>query len=145
MVALWLAWGDEAIGTYIVNSAFNESVCLLSWRYCCVWSAEKLYAWTLARSKSRKYLRTFLCPRISFCPFSSSRFHVKKDMYKSLSLPSGVDSALRSCMLHSEKSDLRIILRCPRQFNNKLRIWYRVFVKQPGLRMTGTAASRKQE
>ena len=47
--------------------------------------------------------------------------------------------------LQSEKSDLRIILRCPGPLNNKLRIWYRVFVKQPGLRMTGTAASRKQE
>ena len=60
IVALWLAWGDEAIGTYTVNSAFNESVCLLSWRYCYVWSAEKLYAWTLARSKSVKEVLTYL-------------------------------------------------------------------------------------
>ena len=41
-------------------------------------------------NQSRKYLRTFLCHRISFCPFSSSPFLAEKDMYKSLSLPSGV-------------------------------------------------------
>ena len=60
IVALWLAWGDEAIGTYTVNSAFNETVCLLSWRYCYVWSVEKLYTWTLARSKSVKEVLTYL-------------------------------------------------------------------------------------
>ena len=56
-----------------------------------------------AVNQSRKYLRTFLCHRISFCPFPSSSFLVKKDMYKSLSLPSGVDSALRSCVTKREK------------------------------------------
>ena len=45
-------------------------------------------------NQSRKVLRTFLCKRISFCPFSSSPFLAKEDMYKSLSLPSGVDSAI---------------------------------------------------
>ena len=60
IVALWLAWGDEAIGTYTVNSAFNETVCLLSWRYCYVWSAQKLYTWTLVRSKSVKEVLTYL-------------------------------------------------------------------------------------
>ena len=94
-------------------------------------------------NQSRKYLRTFLCHRISFCPFSSSPFLAKKDMYKSLSLPSGVDSALRSCVTKREKW-LEIHITVPSTIN-KLRIWYRVFVKQPGLRMTGTAASRKQE
>ena len=54
-------------------------------------------------NQSRKYLRTFLCHRISFCPFSSSPFLAKKDTYKSLSLPSGVDSALRSCVTKREK------------------------------------------
>ena len=145
MVALWLTWGDEAIGTYTVNSAFNESVCLLSWRYWYVWSAEKLYAWTLARSKSKKYLRTFPLSQdffLSFFFFPISR--KKKDMYKSLSLPSGVDSVLRSCVTKREKW-LEIHITLPSRLNDKLRIWYRVFVKQPGLRMTGTAASRKQE
>ena len=33
-------------------------------------------------NQSRKYLRTFLCHRISFCLFSSSPFLAKKDMYK---------------------------------------------------------------
>ena len=33
-------------------------------------------------NRSRKYLRTFLCHRISFCLFSSSPFLAKKDMYK---------------------------------------------------------------
>ena len=94
-------------------------------------------------NQSRKYLRTFLCHRISFCPFSSSPFLAKKDMYKSLSLPSGVDSALRSCVTKREKW-LEIHITVPSTIN-KLRIWYHVFVKQPGLRMTGTAASRKQE
>ena len=127
IVALWLAWGDEAIGTYTVNSAFNESVCLLSWRYCYVWSAEKLFAWPLPGvNQSRKYLRTFLCHRISFCPFSSSPL-----------LPSGVDSALRSCVTKREKW-LEILITV-------IWIWYHVFVEQPGLRKTGTAASLKQE
>ena len=54
-------------------------------------------------NQSRKYLRTFLCHRISFCPFSSFPFLAKKDMYKSLSLLSGVDSALRSCVTKREK------------------------------------------
>ena len=54
-------------------------------------------------NQSRKYLRTFLCHRISFCPFSSSLFLAKNDMYKSLSLPSGVDRALRSCVTKREK------------------------------------------
>ena len=94
-------------------------------------------------NQSRKYLRTFLCQRISFCPFSSSPFLAKKDMYKSLSLPSGVDSALRSCVTKREKW-LEIHITVPSTIN-KLRIWYHVFVKQPGLRMTGTAVSRKQE
>ena len=55
-------------------------------------------------NQSKKYLRTFLCHRISFRPFSSSPFLAKEDMYKSLSLPSGVDSALRSCVKKREKS-----------------------------------------
>ena len=149
MVALWLPWGDEAIGTYTVNSAFNESVCLLSWRYCYVWSAQKpLYAWTLARSESVKEVLTYLslsplCHRISFCPFSSSPFLAEKDMYKSLPLPSDVDRTLRRCVTKREKW-LEIHIKVPSTIN-KLRIWYHVFVKQPGLRMTGTAASRKQE
>ena len=54
-------------------------------------------------NQSEKYLLTFLCKRISFCPFSSSPFLAKEDMYKSLSLPSGVDSALRSCFTKREK------------------------------------------
>ena len=55
-------------------------------------------------NQSRKYLSTFLCHRISFCPFSSSPFLAKnKGMYKALSLPSGVDSALRSCVTKREK------------------------------------------
>ena len=33
-------------------------------------------------NRSKKYLRTFLCHRISFCLFSSSPFLAKKDMYK---------------------------------------------------------------
>ena len=33
-------------------------------------------------NRSRKYLRIFLCHRISFCLFSSSLFLAKKDMYK---------------------------------------------------------------
>ena len=68
-------------------------------------------------NQSRKSLLTFLCHRISFCPFYSSPFLTKKDMYKSLSLPSGVDSALGSCVT-SEKRDLRFILRCPQQLIN---------------------------
>ena len=64
-------------------------------------------------NQSRKYLRTFLCHRIPFCPFSSSPFLAKKDMHKSLSVPSDVDSVLRS-----EKSDLRFILRCPQKLIN---------------------------
>ena len=56
-----------------------------------------------AVNQSRKHLRTFFCHRISFCPFSSSPFFAKKDMYKSLSQPSGGDSALRSCVTKREK------------------------------------------
>ena len=41
-------------------------------------------------NQSRKYLRTFLCHRISYSPFSSSPFLAEKDMYKSLSLLLGV-------------------------------------------------------
>ena len=84
----------------------------------------------LGVNQSRKYLRTFLCHRISFCPFSSSPFLAKKDMYKSLSLPSGVDSALRSCVKKREKW-LEIHITVPSTIN-KLRIWYLVFVKQAG-------------
>ena len=76
-------------------------------------------------NQSRKYLRTFLCHRISFCPFSSSSFLAKKAMYKSLSLPSGVDSALRSCVTKREKW-LEIHITVPSTIN-KLRIWYHVF------------------
>ena len=54
-------------------------------------------------NQTKDYLRTFLCPRISFCPFSSSPLLAKKDMYKSFSLPSGVDSALGSCVTKREK------------------------------------------
>ena len=54
-------------------------------------------------NQSRKYIRTFLCHRISFCPFSSSPFLAKKDMHKSLSVPSGVDSVFRSCVTKREK------------------------------------------
>ena len=148
IVALWLAWGDEAIGTYTVNSAFNESVCLLSWRYCYVWSAEKLYAWTLARSKSVKEV-------LIYVPFSLTGF-----LFVLSLLPHFSQKKIRInrflCLLaltarwgvalQSEKSDLGFKLQCPQQLN-KLRIWYRVFVKQPGLciNVTGTAASRKQE
>ena len=62
----------------------------------------------LGVNQSRKYLRTFLCHRISVCRFirfSSSPFlaKMKKDMYKSLSPPSGVDSALRRCVTKREK------------------------------------------
>ena len=45
-------------------------------------------------NQSKRYLRTFLCHRISFRPFSSPPFLAKDDTYKSLSLPSGVDSAI---------------------------------------------------
>ena len=123
----------------------NESVCLLSWRHCYVWSAQKLYAWTLARSKSVKEVLTYLSLSqdffLSFFFLPISRR--KKGMYESLSLPSGVDSALRSCVTKREKW-LEIRITVPLTIN-KLRIWYHVFVKQPGLRMTGTAVSRKQE
>ena len=56
-------------------------------------------------NQSEKYLLTFLCKRISFCSFffDSSPFLAKEDMYKSLSLPSGADSALRSCVTKREK------------------------------------------
>ena len=53
-------------------------------------------------NQSRKYLRTFLCHRISFCPFSSSPFLAKKRYVKSASLPSGIDRALRSCVTKRE-------------------------------------------
>ena len=76
----------------------NESVCLLS----CIVMFDRPKNSMLGPlpgvNQSRKYLRTFLCHRISFCPISSSPFLAKKDMYKSLSLPSGDDSALRSCV-----------------------------------------------
>ena len=122
----------------------NESVCLLSWRYCYVWSAEKRYAWTLTRSKSVKEVLTYLSLShdffLSFFFFPISR---QKRYVKSLSLPSGIDRALRSCVTTREKR-LEIHITVPSTIN-KLRIWYHVFVKQPGLCMTGTAVSRKQE
>ena len=139
IVALWLAWGDEAK----ILLSMNRFV------YCpggiVMFDRPKnsMLGPLPGVNQSRKYLRTFLCHRISFCPFSSSPFLAKKDMYKSLSLPSGVDSALRSCVTKREKW-LEIHITVPSTIN-KLRIWYHVFVKQPGLRMTGTAASRKQE
>ena len=73
-------------------------------------------------NQSRKYLRTFLCHRIPFCPFSSSPFLAKKDMHKSLSVPSGVDSVFRSCVTKREKW-LEIHITVPSKMN-KLRIWY---------------------
>ena len=131
IVALWLAWGDEAIGIYTVNSAFNESVCLLSWRYCYVWSAQKLYAWTLARSKSVKEVLTLLCHRISFCPFSSSPFLAKKInincfINRFININRHINrflcllalTARWGVALQSEKSDLRFILRCPQLLIN---------------------------
>ena len=67
-------------------------------------TAGKLYAWTLARGKSVKEVLTYLSlSQDFFLSFSSSPFLAKKGMYKSLSLPSGVDSALRSCVTKREK------------------------------------------
>ena len=67
-------------------SAFNESVCLLSWQY--VVSVvmfgrpkKSMLGPLPGVNQSKKYLRTFLCHRISFCPFSSSPFLAKKDNY----------------------------------------------------------------
>ena len=81
-------------------------------------------------NQSRKYLRTFLCHRIPFCPFSSSPFLAKRDMYKSLSLPSGVDSASRSCITKREKwleihitavpSTIKNMIQCFRQTTRTL-------------------------
>ena len=125
IVALWLACGDEAIGTYTVNSAFNESVCLLSWRYCYVWLAEKLYAWTLTRSKSVKEVLTYLSlPQDFFLSFFFFPISRQKRYVKSLSLPSGIDRALRSCVTKREKW-LEIHITVPSTIN-KLRIWYHV-------------------
>ena len=109
-----------------------------------VWSAEKLYAWTLTRSKSVKEVLTYLSLSqdffLSFFFFPTSR---QKRSVKSLSLPSGIDRELMSCVTKRENW-LEIHITVP-SIINKLRIWYHVFVKQPGLRMTGTAVSRKQE
>ena len=78
---------------------------LLSWRYVVMFDRpKKSILGPFPRvNQSKKYLRTFLCHRISFRPFSSSPFLAKEDMYKSLSLPSGFDSALRSCVTKREK------------------------------------------
>ena len=54
-------------------------------------------------------------------------------MYKSFSVPSGIDSVLRKAVRRvaeqSKKGDLRFILRCVQQLN-KLRILYHAFIKQ---------------
>ena len=67
-------------------------------------------------------------------------------MYKSLSVRFLCLLALTArsgVALQREKNWLEIHITVPSTIN-KLRIWYNVFVKQPGLRMTGTAASWKK-
>ena len=111
--AFWLAWVDEAMGTYTVNFAFNESVCLLSWRYCYVWSAEKPLPGV---NQSRKYLRTFLCHRL-FVLFFLPHFSPKKICINRFLCLLAL-TARWGVALQSEKSDLRFILRCPQQLIN---------------------------
>ena len=104
-------------GTYTVNSAFNESVLSIV-LYGYVWSAEKLYAWTLARSKSVKEVLTYLSLSQDF--FLSFFFPISRKKkicinrflcLLALTPPWGV-------ALQSEKSDLRFTLQCPQQLIN---------------------------
>ena len=67
-------------GTSTVNSAFNESVCLLSCMVMFDRPKNSMLRPLPGVNQSGKYLRTFLCHRISFCPFSSSPFLAKRDM-----------------------------------------------------------------
>lgn len=148
IVALWLAscclrrWANRDVYSKFRFQWIGLSIVL----YCYVWSAEKLYAWTLARSKSVKEVLTYLSLSqdffLSYFFFPISR----KKRYINRFLCLLALTARWGVALQSEKSDSRFISKCPQQLN-KLRIWYRVLVKQPGLRInkTGTAASRKQE
>ena len=84
-----------------------------------VWSAEKLYAWTLARSKSVKELLTSLSLSqdffLSFFVFPISR---KKKICINRFLCLLALTAPWGVALQSEKSDLRFTLQCPQQLIN---------------------------
>ena len=69
-------------------------------------------------NQSRKYLRTFLCHRISFCPFSSSPFLPKKIYCINRFLCPLALTGRWGVALQNEKSDLRFILRFPQQLIN---------------------------
>ena len=111
-----MPWGDEAIGTYTVNSVFNELVCLLSWRYCYVWSTEK----PLARSKSVKEVLTYLSlsQDLLFVLFLLPHFWQKKICINRF-LCLLAFTARWGVGLQSEKSDLRFILRCPQHHSSE--------------------------
>ena len=62
-------------------------------------SAVKLYAWRLARSKLVKDVLMYLSlSQDFFLSFFFFLVSCKKDMYKSFSVPSGVDSVLRKAV-----------------------------------------------
>ena len=105
-------------GTYKVNSAFNESVCLLSCMVMFDRPKNSMLGPLPGVNQSRNYLRPFLCHRISFCPFSSSHLILAKKICINRFLCLLALTARWGVALQSEKSDLRFTLQCPQQLIN---------------------------